>query len=88
MPKADEPVTQLATRIPKDPPPAPSRLHCVTHDTSVMDFVTEAIEAKLGARLERRRGQHRTASKGAEAFAACIPGTGVFRRSRDASGVF
>jgi len=56
MPKADEPVTQLATRIPKDPPPAPSRLHCVTHDTSVMDFVTKAIEAKLGRKAGSKKG--------------------------------
>jgi len=28
------------------------KLHCVTHDTSVMDFVVGAIEEKLG----RKRG--------------------------------
>jgi len=45
-------LTQLATRIPKE-------LHrvvkvwCVTHDTSVADFVTDALEHEL----EARRGE-------------------------------
>ena len=34
------------------------KLHCVTHDTSVMDFVTEAIEEKLG-RKTRPKGTER-----------------------------
>ena len=34
------------------------KLHCVTHDTSVMDFVTEAIEEKLG-RKTRPKGSER-----------------------------
>jgi hypothetical protein len=40
--------TQLATRIPK-PLHRELKLHCVTAETSVMDFVTKAIEEKLGA---------------------------------------
>jgi hypothetical protein len=37
---------QLATRIPK-PLHRNLKLHCVTVDTSVMDFVVEAIKEKL-----------------------------------------
>jgi hypothetical protein len=37
---------QLATRIPKSLH-RELRLHCVTVDTSVMDFVVKAIEEKL-----------------------------------------
>jgi len=37
---------QLATRIPKSLHQE-LRLHCVTVDTSVMDFVVKAIEEKL-----------------------------------------
>jgi hypothetical protein len=37
---------QLATRIPKSLH-RKLRLHCVTADTSVMEFVTKAIEEKL-----------------------------------------
>ena len=47
MAKDKEPLTQLATRIPKELHRR-LKLYCVTHDTSVMDFVTEAIEEKLG----------------------------------------
>jgi predicted HicB family RNase H-like nuclease len=44
--RTDEPWVQLATRIPKElhrrlKPP------CVTNDTSVMEFVVEAIGQKL-----------------------------------------
>ena len=49
---------QLATRIPKSLHQE-LRLHCVTVDTSVMDFVVKAIEEKLagsgGAPAKRRR---------------------------------
>ena len=46
---------QLATRIPKDLRRR-LKLHCVTHDTSVMDFVVEAIEEKLGRKAKPRKG--------------------------------
>jgi predicted HicB family RNase H-like nuclease len=55
-----EPVVwvQLATRIPKALH-RDLKLHCVTAETSVMDFVTKAIEEKLarssGAPAKRRR---------------------------------
>jgi hypothetical protein len=39
---------QLATRIPKALQ-RKLRLYCVTAEISVMDFVTKAIEEKLGA---------------------------------------
>src|SRR5438034_11705003 len=55
MAKTEEVWTQLATRVPK----ALHRrlkLHCVTHDTSVMDFVTQAIEEKLGRKAKPRQG--------------------------------
>ena len=52
MPKRDdEPWVQLATRIPKDLHRR-LKLHCVTHDIAVQDFVTQAIEEKL----RRERG--------------------------------
>jgi hypothetical protein len=51
MAKAEEPWTQLATRIPKHLHRR-LRLHCVTHDTVLMHFVAAAIEEKLG----RKRG--------------------------------
>jgi predicted HicB family RNase H-like nuclease len=48
---------QLGTRIPKALHRA-LKLHCVTAETSVMDFVTKAIEEKLarsrGAPAKRR----------------------------------
>ena len=50
---------QLATRIPKSLH-RELRLHCVTVDTSVMDFVVKAIEEKLagsGGRPVKRRGK-------------------------------
>jgi hypothetical protein len=49
MARGDETVwTQLATRIPKDLH-RDLKLHCVRADTSVMEFVTKAIEEKLAA---------------------------------------
>jgi hypothetical protein len=52
MPKVEELVwTQLATRIPKTLH-RDLKLHCVEADTSVMEFVTKAIEEKL-AKLQR-----------------------------------
>ena len=47
MAKAEEVWTQLATRIPKDLHRR-LKLYCVTHEIAVQDFVTEAIEQKLG----------------------------------------
>ena len=42
MTKTEEPLTQLATRIPKE---LHRRLkwYCVTHDIAVMEFVVEAL---------------------------------------------
>jgi hypothetical protein len=47
MAEHDEPLAQLATRIPKDLHRR-LKLHCVTHDIAVQDFVTQAIQEKLG----------------------------------------
>ena len=56
MAKAEEPLTQLATRIPKELHRR-LKLHCVTHEIAVQDFVTQAIEEKLGRRsASRKRG--------------------------------
>jgi len=55
MTERDEPVAQLATRIPKELHRR-LKLHCVTHDISVMDFVVKAIEKKLG----RKAGSKKT----------------------------
>jgi predicted HicB family RNase H-like nuclease len=55
--RGDEPWVQLATRIPK-PLHQALKVHCVTTDISLMDFVVDAIEAKLrkqGSRSGRRR---------------------------------
>jgi hypothetical protein len=46
MPKTEEVWTQLATRIPKDLHRR-LKLYCVTHDTMLQHFVTEAIEERL-----------------------------------------
>jgi hypothetical protein len=51
MATADEPWTQLATRIPKELHRR-LRLHCVTYDLVLMHFVVAAIEEKVG----RKRG--------------------------------
>jgi len=60
MTERDEPIAQLATRIPKDLHRR-LKLYCVTHEIAVQDFVTQAIEEKLGRRkTRRRRGRHRT----------------------------
>jgi len=55
MSKIEEPQAQLATRIPKDLHRR-LKLHCVTHDVSVMDFVVEAIEEKLGRKARPKKG--------------------------------
>ena len=58
MTERDEPVAQLATRIPKELHRR-LKLHCVTHDIAVQDFVVEAIEEKLG----RQRAPRKRASE-------------------------
>ena len=50
----DEPWVQLATRIPKTLH-RQLKLHCVTSDTSVMDFVVESLEEKLARAGGRKR---------------------------------
>ena len=55
MAKADEPVAQLATRIPKELHRR-LKLHCVTHDIALMHFVVEAIEQKLGRKTRLKKG--------------------------------
>jgi hypothetical protein len=47
MATADEPWTQLATRIPKQLHRR-LRVYCVTHDIILMHFVAAATEEKLG----------------------------------------
>ena len=51
-----EPWTQLATRIPKTLH-RQLKLHCVTSDTSVMDFVVAAIRERLARQSGRKRGR-------------------------------
>ena len=54
MPKDDAEVwVQLATRIPKDLH-RELKLHCVTSDKSVMEFVVQALEDKLAREVGRR----------------------------------
>jgi hypothetical protein len=57
MAKQDDVVwVQLATRIPKELH-RQLKLHCVTHDVSVMDFVVASLEEKLGKAGGRKRGR-------------------------------
>jgi predicted HicB family RNase H-like nuclease len=53
--EATEAWTQLATRIPKELHRR-LKLHCVTNDKSVMHFVVQAIEEKLGREGKRKKG--------------------------------
>jgi len=55
MAKAEEPVAGLSTRIPKDLHRR-LRLHCVTHDIAVQDFVTQAVREKLGRKTRPKKG--------------------------------
>jgi len=55
MAKADEPWTQLATRIPKELHRR-LKLHCVTHEIAVQDFVVAAIEEELGRKARPKKG--------------------------------
>ena len=57
--KPDEPIVQLATRIPKDLHRR-LKLHCVTKDIMVQDFVVEAIEEKLGRKAGAKKGRRKT----------------------------
>lgn len=52
----DEVWVQLATRIPKALHRT-LKLHCVTADTSVMDFVVKALEEKLAREQGRKRAR-------------------------------
>jgi hypothetical protein len=58
MATAEEPWTQLATRIPQGLHRR-LRIHCVSHDLVLMHFVVAAIEEKLararGTAAKRRR---------------------------------
>ena len=57
MPKRDDDVwVQLATRIPKELH-RQLKLHCVESDSSVMGFVVEALEEKLGKAGRRKRAR-------------------------------
>ena len=55
MAERDVPVTQLATRIPKELHRR-LKLHCVTHEIAVQAFVVEAIEEKLGRKARPKKG--------------------------------
>ena len=55
MAKTDEPIAQLATRIPKELHRR-LKLHCVTLEIAVMEFVVEAIEEKLGRKARPKKG--------------------------------
>jgi len=55
MAKADEPWTQLATRIPRELH-GRVKLHCVTHNIAIMRFVVGAIEEKLRRKQKPKRG--------------------------------
>jgi len=55
MAKTDEPIAQLAARIPKELHRR-LKLHCVTHEIAVQDFVVEAIEEKLGRKARPKKG--------------------------------
>jgi predicted HicB family RNase H-like nuclease len=55
MAERDDAVVQLATRIPKELHRR-LKLHCVTNDLSLMDFVVAALEERL-AREGKRPGR-------------------------------
>ena len=52
--RSDEPWVQLATRIPKSLH-RQLKLHCVQTDSSLMDFVVQSIEEKLGRRARPKK---------------------------------
>ena len=55
MAKGEEVWTQLATRIPKELHRR-LKLHCVTNDIMVQDFVVEALKEKLGRKAGAKKG--------------------------------
>ena len=55
MAKVEVVWTQLATRIPKELHRR-LKLHCVTNDIAVMEFVVGAIEKKLGRKTRAKKG--------------------------------
>ncbi len=55
MAKTEEVWTQLATRIPKELHRR-LKLYCVTHEIAVQDFVTQAIDEKLGRKAKPKKG--------------------------------
>ena len=55
MAELDDPIAQLATRIPKDLHRR-LKLYCVTHEIAVQDFVVQAIEEKLGRKSRPKKG--------------------------------
>jgi predicted HicB family RNase H-like nuclease len=54
MARAEDPWTQVATRISKELHRR-LKLYCVTHEIAVQDFLTEAIEEKLGRKSASRK---------------------------------
>jgi predicted HicB family RNase H-like nuclease len=54
MAKGEEACTQLATRIPKGLHRR-LKLHCMTNEIAVMDFVIEAIREKLGRKVKAKK---------------------------------
>ena len=54
MTERDEPVAQLSTRIPKELHRR-LKLHCVTHEIMLQQFVRDAIEEKLGRKPGKTR---------------------------------
>jgi hypothetical protein len=57
MPKSDDVLVQLATRVPRALH-REIKLHCVANGVSVMDFVAEALTAKLTSGGRRRAPRH------------------------------
>jgi predicted HicB family RNase H-like nuclease len=55
MPKETEAWTQLATRIPKELHRR-LKVHCVTHEIALQDFVVEALEEKLRRKVRTKKG--------------------------------
>ena len=55
MTERDEPIAQLAARIPEDLHRR-LKLYCVTHEIAVQDFVTQAVEEKLGRKTRPKKG--------------------------------
>ena len=54
MPKTEEVLTGLTTRIPKDLLRR-LKLHCVTHEIMLQDFVVGAIEEKLTRKVRSKK---------------------------------